>query len=416
MLDSNLLSKLDLSGVSVLVAIGPDGVLQTVDGFDRMLAAARKQVFPRIHTAVVAKRQSRSSLHLVQDSHNENIWKWKDPEKGHEEDFHLLCADTLAEAVALLTLESQTRWREIIDCSHELRDNRDFVGRAWLKERLDPFFKQSRRRYFLITGEPGAGKSAFMAESIRAEEFPIYHFIRKGMGNRDSPDAFFRSLDAQLRRRYSLQRSGPESKSPLSQKETSAEEFFADLQRVSETLKQNEQLCIWIDGLDEAYGHTAKFQGVVLPGPLEREPPKGIYFVLTSRPGEHLRWLGDPALCETVHLEEAGELNRSDIRLYLEERNRVEDLGLSERFIDEALQKSENNFLFAVLLIGDVRKLPRAERTAYKIPNGLRGWMVAQLDKVVNKYIERLSRLGQTPSGDFLSTLLSKESPKPETP
>lgn len=387
MMDITLLSKLDLSGVVIIAKSGPDGALQPVEGFDRMLAAARTQVFPRIHTAVVAKGESLSSGEFVQDSHNQNIWKTKDSKKNREEDFHLLCADTLAEAVALLTLDGQTRWREIIDCSHELRENRDFVGRRWLKERLSAFLQEGQTRYFLITGEPGAGKSAFMAESIRAEEFPIYHFIRKGMGNRDSPDAFFQSLDAQLRRKYLLPRSEP------NQRKTPAEIFYADLERVSEILAEKAKRQggirrerIWLDGLDEAFGPTSQYRGVALPD-LFREPPEGIQFILTSRFGEHLSWLADERFCRTVRLEEEGDLNQADVKDYFDTRNRDENLGLTTEFIDVAIQRGKNNFLFAVLLIKDMRKLSPGERTIDRIPYGLQGWMKKQLVYVVEQWM-----------------------------
>jgi hypothetical protein len=71
---------------------------------------------------------------------------------------------------------------------------------------------------------------------------------------------------------------------------------------------------------------------------------------------------------------------------YVEERNRVDGLGLSAAFMATAVRRSEGNFLFAVLLMERLRRLPPEARTPDGIPDGLRGWMVKQLAYVVERW------------------------------
>jgi hypothetical protein len=375
-----LLRNLDLSGVSMTAVIDDSGKLGPVGrtGY-KLTAASLRDTFPRIHTVVVSEEQDIELQGIREDRQNPKILM--DPHA----DFHILRAATLTSAVELLVLDAKNRWQDIINCREVLEENRNFIGREWLKNRVQRFQSdlQRRVRYFLITGEPGAGKTAFVADCLRSDPSAVYHFIRKGRW--DEPDAFFRSLTAQLRRKHGLLQTEEEIK--LIEKEKYCDEFYCVLASTSRKLDGKQEV-LWLDGLDEAYGPTGRHAGVALPGPLRGGLPKGIFFVLTSRPGSHLSWLADPELCETVRLEDEAESNATDVRAYFEERNRAEGLGLTEEFIDRALSKSENNFLFAVKLVDDLRTLSPEERTADRIPDGLRGWMVKQLQYVIDTWIK----------------------------
>jgi len=367
------LKKLNLSGVAITAAISPDGSLQKVGGnYEKLLVSSQERSLPRIHTVIVAEAQrkdiERIDPNLLRD----------DP---HAE-FRVICAPTFARAVELLQTDAETRWGEILDCTTELGDHPVLVGREWLSARVQAFLEGHKSGYLLIAGTPGIGKSAFVADMIRTQNVPVYHFIKKGRGNWDNPDAFLKSLTAQLRRKYVLPRTEAE------EKQSPDEELYTVLQRVSRELSDGEMEIIWLDGLDEAYGETARFAGTALPGPLRERLPDGLFFVLTSRPGEHLNWLADPSLCEPIDLDEEITENEADVRAYFEARNREEGLELPAAFIDEAVRRSENNFLFAVKLIEELRALEPEERTVDRIPVGLRGWMVKQLEYVVDRWME----------------------------
>lgn len=54
-----------------------------------------------------------------------------------------------------------------------------FVGRQWVRDAVDAFLSAPGKRYFLLLGEPGSGKSTFLADLVRKRHYPC-HFIGKG--------------------------------------------------------------------------------------------------------------------------------------------------------------------------------------------------------------------------------------------
>src|SRR5262249_30251885 len=65
-----------------------------------------------------------------------------------------------------------------MDFGNELaRLNRGFIGRKWLFDRIDQWLRQDESRLFLVTGEPGIGKSAALAALVqRCPQVCAYHF------------------------------------------------------------------------------------------------------------------------------------------------------------------------------------------------------------------------------------------------
>ena len=56
---------------------------------------------------------------------------------------------------------------------------RRFVRRDWLAEELDGKLHEPGKRFVLLTAEPGAGKSAFMAQLARDHPDWLRYFIRR---------------------------------------------------------------------------------------------------------------------------------------------------------------------------------------------------------------------------------------------
>ena len=75
-----------------------------------------------------------------------------------------------------------------------------FVGRGWVRDAINDFLRADGPRYFLILGEPGSGKTAFMADLVKRHAYP-HHFIGRGgrsslsfcRSGRRHPFAFCRS-------------------------------------------------------------------------------------------------------------------------------------------------------------------------------------------------------------------------------
>ena len=84
-----------------------------------------------------------------------------------------------------------------------------FTGREWLfEEHIEPWLENGNEQFYLLTGEPGVGKSAIVAELIKrwqtqpGEEeqgkLAAYHFCRAGDVETVRPGRVLRSIAAQL--------------------------------------------------------------------------------------------------------------------------------------------------------------------------------------------------------------------------
>lgn len=60
-----------------------------------------------------------------------------------------------------------------------VEDNRRFVRRDWLAQRLDTKLAEPAKRFVLLTAEPGAGKSVFMAQLAHDHPEWLRYFIRR---------------------------------------------------------------------------------------------------------------------------------------------------------------------------------------------------------------------------------------------
>lgn len=88
-----------------------------------------------------------------------------------------------------------------IDFSHDIkRLSEDFKGREWLFDEIDGWLKDDKKRFFILTGEPGVGKSAIAARltQVRPDNILAYHFCIAGNIGTIVPNTVLRSLAAQL--------------------------------------------------------------------------------------------------------------------------------------------------------------------------------------------------------------------------
>jgi WD40 repeat protein len=79
------------------------------------------------------------------------------------------------------------------------RLTRKFTGRQWLFDDIDAWLRTGTNRFFLITGDPGTGKSAVMARLIdRHPSVCASHFCISSLSDSLSPFRFACSIAAQL--------------------------------------------------------------------------------------------------------------------------------------------------------------------------------------------------------------------------
>jgi hypothetical protein len=159
-----------------------------------------------------------------------------------------------------------------------IRDwTRTFVGREYVEAALDRFMAGHRRGYFLVRGGPGQGKTALACQLIKTRQL-VHHLIHP-TGGRTDPRLILRSLLAQL-----LPRAG----GPVLLAETIPELTKQLEDALGRIAARQPGLVVVIDGLDELPAEVGDPPFLVTSG-----LPEGVYFVVTSRPGDRLKRLID---------------------------------------------------------------------------------------------------------------------------
>ena len=242
------------------------------------------------------------------------------------------------------------------------------IPRGWLARIVEDFTRDPQGSgILLITGGPGTGKTGFFHERLEklSSENPVAHFIsaehRRWEGDPlrwDNPEAFFDSLSAQLRRKHRLgPPTPPEARWHDDPAVCAAQKFLALLHDVSRHLQgcsPQRREVIWIDALNTAYGESARHfsagdalhelsDASTIRGEKMLTLPPGIYLVLTSSDGPHLKKLR-PRCAEIVNLHARDR--QKDIN------KEIDDYFWSRGFRDDLRRKAavkavEGNFLFA---------------------------------------------------------------------
>jgi len=255
-----------------------------------------------------------------------------------------------------------------------LEDKRqDFVGREWLFEEIDNWCHvcaegSSRERALLITGDPGTGKSALVAELIDRNpdgHVLAYHCCRAGINGTLQPGRFVRSLAAMIASQseeYARLLSEPAVRDALSEAHCDddpasglEEGILAPLQR----LPQPEQgvRYVLIDGLDEAMAYREPGGRMTIVDLLSSHLngfPDWMRVVATTR--KHREVLERLGFLRAQELDTRDPRNLADVDLYIQTElakphmsARLAASGRPEAEVREILrQKSAGNFLYVV--------------------------------------------------------------------
>jgi ATP-dependent Clp protease ATP-binding subunit ClpA len=74
-----------------------------------------------------------------------------------------------------------------------------FTGRKWVFKEIERWLQQDNERFFILTGEPGVGKSAIAAQAQLTQtrkDIAAYHFCQTTDVNTLKPGQIMRSLPA----------------------------------------------------------------------------------------------------------------------------------------------------------------------------------------------------------------------------
>jgi len=246
-----------------------------------------------------------------------------------------------------------------------------FVGREFVFEAIKHFLTSQPNGYFIIEGEPGIGKSAILAKYVHNAGC-VAHFNVRSQGI-TSVERFLKNVCTQLISRYNL----PYSSLPPDA--TRDGQFFAQLLgEVSAKLKTGDRLVIAIDALDEVdrTDHTGA-NLLYLPARLD----KGVYFVMTQRPGTLPLTVSTPP--HRFDLMQHQEQSLQDIQTYIRgEVNKssqlqawIDEKGLTvEKFITQLANKSENNFMYLKYVLPDIKNGKYKDLSIESLPQGLQAY------------------------------------------
>ncbi len=180
---------------------------------------------------------------------------------------------------------------------------RTFVGRVQALQALESFLQKHKRGYFVVRAAPGQGKTALLVPSCQRAGY-VHHLIHRTGGRSDSR-LILRSLAGQLLSLAVREETVPESTSEL------AKSFEELLPLVA---AQRGRVVILIDALDELSAEIIEEPPYLVGETL----PDGVYFVVTSRPGERLDKLMERMFAIPHELHELGPLDLSEMRDILE--------------------------------------------------------------------------------------------------
>ena len=275
-----------------------------------------------------------------------------------------------------------------------------FTGRDWLFKDIDNWLKNKKDdRFFLLTGEPGVGKSAIAAQLTQIPNIDItaYHFCRDRDVETVRPERILRSLAAQLAEKIpeygealakSIKPNLLQIQANIDIKSVSNSQIravyienlnpsdpeneldilirapFVELQKMYAKKQQQppNSVVILINSLDEAVNTTGTNIVKLLAKLSKSDLPDWVRFVLTSRRGgevaQELKEL------KPYDLEQTSKENLDDVEEYIQERVKQPQLqevlqkNQSTQSINQIIKRiaelANGNFLYTKLLLDDI--------------------------------------------------------------
>lgn len=286
------------------------------------------------------------------------------------------------------------------------QQTKNFTGRDWVFAAIDQWLADpNAARYFIITGEPGIGKTAIAAKLTQIRDITATHFCVARQGDTIDPLNFTRSISHQLTQIEDFALGILEDKGlhidihvdirmnygkvigvqieNLLVEAPSANIAFN--RAVIDPLMKlyangySEKIVILIDALDEAVQYHGPKSIMDLIANTYRLPPQ-VRFLLTSRPeGMALRHF-EQLRISILELDIGQAANLKDVQEYvcrqLETSQalqaRIVDHNMSsQQFIDRITTASRGNFLYIVWLLRAVAEGTQEFGTFNSLPDGL---------------------------------------------
>ena len=286
---------------------------------------------------------------------------------------------------------------------------RDFTGREWVFAEIDGWLaKADAPRFFIITGEPGIGKSAIAARVTQVYDLAAYHFCIARRAETIDPLQYVQAISQQLSRLEGFSRGileqgeihlrteqhvqqasdshivGVQIERLVVQAPSAAAAFAQTISAPLQALYAegfDGQLLLLVDALDEAVQHSGLESIVDLLANAEGLP-SNVRFLLTSRPEgtalRHFRERGIPYLSldagQEENLADAGQYVSQQVAASVQLQSRLAELEMeAEAFIERVVAASQGNFLYLVWLLRAVADGHQSLDALHDLPQGLDG-------------------------------------------
>ena len=275
-------------------------------------------------------------------------------------------------------------------------------SRRFVFDKIENFRASELSGYFIIEGDPGAGKSTILAKLVQ-DHVCVRHFNVASLGIRSAGE-FLRNICAQL-----LQAIGIEEELPP-EFDKNGSYFRRLLERIS-TKSKGKKTLIAIDALDEADTNEQDPYSNILYLP-EILPP-WVHIVVTSRRLRNLRLVTSPAPTR-LDLRDYPEENRNDVVHHIE--HRMSNQEFEQQFsqyagsldltvpsaIEMLVEKSECNFMYLHYILQEVSQ---HQGGVLELPAGLTGYYQMQLRRMRSLDSERLKVLFHLAVGGVAKTI-----------
>jgi hypothetical protein len=284
-----------------------------------------------------------------------------------------------------------------------------FTGRQWVLAKIDHWLSRpDAPRFFIITGQPGIGKSALAARLTQTHDLAAYHFCIARRAETIDPLYFVQAVSQQLSRLAGFARGilkqgeihlrteqhvqqasdsqviGVQIERLVVQAPSAAAAFTHTVSAPLQALYGegfDQQLLLLVDALDEAVQHSGRETIVDLLANAQGLPAK-VRFLLTSRPeGAALRHFEEREI-PYLSLDAGGKENLADARQYVSQQvtssgelharlagQKIE----AEAFTEQVVTASRGNFLYLVWLLRAVADGSQPLDALDDLPQGLDG-------------------------------------------
>lgn len=279
----------------------------------------------------------------------------------------------------------------------------DFVGREYVFDAIQDFIDTHDRGYFVIEGDPGAGKTALLAEYVSRNNL-IAHFNVQAQGI-NTASQFLESVCDQITARYGL----AYNETPPDKIWDGA--FFSQLiNEVQPQLSTENPLIVAIDALDEVQTPDSdNGQNILF---LPRDIPDHVYFVMTRREVDVSLAVTTPIQEYDLNDHHAETLN--DSLLYIEAKSRslpdfkqwldTQSLSKSD-VVAQLVERSGGNFMYLHYVIPaiagghyEIDKLPTGLQHYYEDHWRRMGMMAKPLPREKIRIVYILCELKQPAS------------------